>query len=53
MLVKGMGFNIPIANIVALILAKSHVEDDDSGQASWDYDCGVLISIGILICSLL
>lgn len=41
---KGLGLNIPIANIVAPIMAKSYVEDDESGQASWDFDSKTLIA---------
>ena len=41
---KGLGLNIPIANIVAPIMAKSYVEDDESGQASWDFDSNTLIA---------
>lgn len=44
MFLKGTAFNIPVANIITMFVAKQYVEEDKSGQASWDYDCGFLVS---------
>lgn len=41
---KGLGLNIPIVNIITLLLSKSYVNQDESGQASWDFDCSTLVA---------
>lgn len=41
---KGLGLNIPIVNIVTLLMSKSYVNHDESGQASWDFDCETLVA---------
>ena len=43
-LVKGLAFNIPVANIITMVVAMNYVGDDKSGQASWDFDCGTLVA---------